>query len=193
VYRGGAAGEEFEFLEAGVGDPLLVLGGSDGPGLTLLAATRRVIALDLTAAGADAREQAAAAGAAAAALELGPVDLLAAAGGAEAALWRAAGAPGLVRSLVLESPAAPGPDLAAALPGIGVPALVVCGTRSGDAGADGPGVALQRLLPGAFLSFVYDAGRDIRGDRPEAFAALVSDFLTRQGRFLARDGAGGAP
>jgi hypothetical protein len=54
-------------------------------------------------------------------------------------------------------------------------------------------VAFQRLLPGAFLSFVYDAGREIRGDRPEAFAALVSDFLTRQGRFLAHDGAGGAP
>lgn len=29
-------------------------------------------------------------------------------------------------------------------------------------------MALQRLLPGAFLSFVDDAGRDIRGDRPRA-------------------------
>jgi pimeloyl-ACP methyl ester carboxylesterase len=192
AYRAGAAGGEFEFLEAGVGDPLLVLGGSGGPGLTLLAATRRVIALDLPAAG-HAREQAAAAGTAVAALGLGPVDLLADAAGAEAALWRAADAPELVRSLVLESPAAPGPELAAALPGVGVPALVLCGTRSGDAGPDGPGVAFQRLLPGAFLSFIYAAGRDIRGDRPEAFAALVSDFLTRQGRFLAHDGAGGAP
>jgi hypothetical protein len=40
---------------------------------------------------------------------------------------------------------------------------------------------------------VYDAGQDIRGDRPGAFAAVVSDFLTRHGRFLARDGAAAAP
>ncbi|HEY3978288.1 MAG TPA: hypothetical protein VGM79_13510 [Streptosporangiaceae bacterium] len=198
IDRAGPAGGEFEFLEAGAGDPLLVLGGSGGPALALLAATRRVIALDLPAAGRTAREQAAATGAAAAALELGPVDLLAAAAAAEAALWlaarwRAADAPGRVRSIVLESPAGPGPELAAALPGVRAPALVLCGTRSGDTGPDGPGVALQRLLPGAFLSFVYDAGPDIRGDRPGAFAALVSDFLTRQGRFLARDGAGSAP
>jgi pimeloyl-ACP methyl ester carboxylesterase len=188
TYRAGAAGEEFEFLEAGVGDPLLVLGGSGGPGLLLLAATRRVIAVDLPAAGGTAREQAAAAGAAAAALELGTVDLLAAADGAEAALWLAADAADLVRSVVLESPAVPDHELAAVLAGIRVPVLALCGTRGGDAGA---GVALQRLLPGAFLSFVYDAGRDIRGDRPEAFAGLVADFLTRQGRFLARAGAGG--
>ncbi|HMH92958.1 MAG TPA: hypothetical protein VK586_17960, partial [Streptosporangiaceae bacterium] len=112
VYRAGAAGREIEFLEAGVGDPLLVLGGSGGPALSLLAARRRVIVLDLAAAGlggATARDRAAAACAVADSLELGPCDLLAAAAGAEAALWRAADAPGRVRSLVLESPPGPGP------------------------------------------------------------------------------------
>jgi pimeloyl-ACP methyl ester carboxylesterase len=193
VYRAGVAGREIEFLEAGVGDPLLVLGGSAGPALSLLAARRRVIVLDLAAAGlagGTARERAAAAGAVLDRLELGPCDLLAAAAGAEAALWQAAGAPDRVRAIVLESPPEPGPVLAAALPGIGAPALVLCGTRA-DAGPAGPGVTCQALLPNAFLSYVYDAGHDIRGDRPDAFAAVVSDFLTRQGRFLARDGAGG--
>jgi len=191
VFRAGAAGRETEFLEAGVGDPLLVLGGSGGPALSQLAARRRVIALDL-AAGASARERAAAVGAVAGSLELGPCDVLAAGEEAEAALWLAAGAPDLVRAIVLESPPDPGPELAAALAGIFAPALLLCGTRD-DAGPAGPGVTCQQLLPNAFLSYVYDAGHDIRGDRPDAFAALVSDFLTRQGRFLARDGAAGAP
>jgi pimeloyl-ACP methyl ester carboxylesterase len=190
AYRAGAVGAEFEFLEAGVGDALVVLGGSGGPALSLLAARRRVIALDLPAVGESARGQSADVGALAAALELGPVDLLAAGPFAEAALWLAAEAPESVRSVVLESPLAPGRELAGVLPGVRVPVLVLCGTR-GDTGPDGPGVVLQGLLPGAHLSFVYDAGRDIRGDRPGAFAAVVSDFLTRQGRFLARDGADG--
>jgi pimeloyl-ACP methyl ester carboxylesterase len=191
VFRAGAAGRETEFLEAGVGDPLLVLGGSGGPALSQLAATRHVIALDL-AAGTSARERAAAIGAVAGSLELGPCDVLAAGEEAAAALWLAADAPDLVRAIVLESPPDPGPELAAALAGIFAPALLLCGTRD-DAGPAGPGVTCQQLLPNAFLSYVYDAGHDIRADRPDAFAALVSDFLTRQGRFLARDGAAGAP
>jgi pimeloyl-ACP methyl ester carboxylesterase len=196
-YRADAAGREIEFLEAGVGDPLLILGGSVGSALALalLATKRRVIAPDLAASGlggATAREQAAAAGAVADSLGLGPCDLLAAAAGAEAALWRAADAPDRVRSLILESPPGPGPELCAALPGIRAPALVLFGTRD-HAGPPAAGVTCHQLLPGAFLTFVYDAGPDIRGDRPEAFAAVVSDFLTRQGRFLARDGAERAP
>jgi pimeloyl-ACP methyl ester carboxylesterase len=195
VYRAGAAGREIEFLEAGVGDPLLVLGCSGRPALTRLATRRRVIALDLAAPGLDgatAREQAAFAGAVADSLGLGPYDLLAAGAGAEAALWRAGDAPDRVRSIVLESPPEPGPELCAALPGIRAPALVLGGTRD-DAGPPGLGVTCQQLLPNAFLCYLYDAGRDIRGDRPGAFAAVVSDFLTRQGRFLARGGAGGRP
>ena len=194
-YRADAAGREIEFLEAGVGDPLLVLGGSGGPALALLATKWRVIAPDLTAAGlagATAREQAAAAGAVADSLGLGPCDVLAAAAHTEAALWRAADAPARVRSIVLESPPHPGPELCAALPGIRAPALVLLGTRA-DAGPPAAGVTCHQLLPGAFLTFVYDAGHDVRGDRPGAFAAVVSDFLTRQGRFLARDGAERAP
>lgn len=194
-YRAGAAGRDIRFLQAGAGDPLLVLAGPGGLALSLLAARRRVIALDPAAAGlagSTARELAAAAGRVAASLELGPCDLLGAGAGAAAALWLAADAPDRVRALVLESPPAPGPDLAAVLPGIGAPALVLSGTRD-EAGPPGPGVAYQQLLPNAFLSYVYDAGPDIRGDRPDAFAAVVSDFLTRQGRFLARDGAGGQP
>jgi pimeloyl-ACP methyl ester carboxylesterase len=189
AHRAGVSGRDLEYLEAGAGDPLLVLGGSAGLALVELAETRRVIVPGLTSAGlagTGGRELAAAAGGVTASLGLGPCDLLGTGAGGAAALWLAAGAPDRVRALVLESPPDPEPELAAVLPGLLAPVLLLCGTRD----EPGPGVACQQLLPNAFLSYVYGAGPDIRGDRPGAFAAVAADFLARHGRFLARDGAG---
>jgi pimeloyl-ACP methyl ester carboxylesterase len=181
------SGREAGYLEGGAGGPLLVL-AADGPRLSgaleLLAARHRVIALGV--AELAPREAAARAAAVAAALGLGACDVLGTAAGALAALWLAADAPGGVRALVLESPPAPPGGLAGQLPGIGAPVLLLRGTR--DAATPDPGVAGQRLLPNAFLSYVYDAGPDLQGDRPEAFAAVASDFLSRQGAFLVRAG-----
>jgi pimeloyl-ACP methyl ester carboxylesterase len=42
----------------------------------------------------------------------------------------------------------------------------------------------RRLLRNSSLQLVYDAAHDIQGDRPEAFAATVGDFLRRGMRFL---------
>jgi pimeloyl-ACP methyl ester carboxylesterase len=111
VYRAGVAGRDIRFLEAGVGDPLLVLDGPGGPALSQLAAKRRVIALDPAAAGSaagTARELAAAAEDAAESLGLGPCNLLGTAAGALAALWLAADAPDRVRAArpFFSSPAA---------------------------------------------------------------------------------------
>jgi pimeloyl-ACP methyl ester carboxylesterase len=37
----------------------------------------------------------------------------------------------------------------------------------------------REIMPNCHLVFVYDAGHAIDGDRPEAFASIVSDFLER--------------
>ena len=42
----------------------------------------------------------------------------------------------------------------------------------------------KTLLPNCHLVFVYDAGHEIDTDRPEAFAAVVEDFLERHEAFL---------
>jgi pimeloyl-ACP methyl ester carboxylesterase len=74
-------------------------------------------------------------------------------------------------------------ELAGLIADVTVPALVLYGTRDGVF-PPGQGAIYQRLMPNAFFNYVYDAAHDIQGDRPEAFASLVSDFLTRQGGFL---------
>jgi len=62
------------------------------------------------------------------------------------------------------------------------------GTRDGIFPPE-QGATYQQLMPNAFLSYVFDAAHDIQGDRPEAFAAVVSDFLDRHGEFLVYDGS----
>lgn len=42
----------------------------------------------------------------------------------------------------------------------------------------------REIIPDCHIVFVYDAGHEIEGDRPEAFFALVDDFLERQGAFV---------
>jgi pimeloyl-ACP methyl ester carboxylesterase len=78
-------------------------------------------------------------------------------------------------------------ELAAVLPAVMAPCLILWGTRDGVFSPAG-GATYQRLLPNAFLSYVYDAAHDVQGDQPETFAAVVSDFLARHGAFLVTDG-----
>ena len=77
-------------------------------------------------------------------------------------------------------------ELARLLAGVAVPTLVLYGTRDGVF-PPVQGATYQRLMSNAFFSYVYDAAHDIQGDRPEAFAGIVSDFLTRQATFLVRE------
>jgi pimeloyl-ACP methyl ester carboxylesterase len=46
------------------------------------------------------------------------------------------------------------------------------------------GRAVRRALKNSSLQYVYDAAHDIQGDRPEAFADVVGDFLRRGMNFL---------
>lgn len=61
--------------------------------------------------------------------------------------------------------------------------LVLFGTEDGIIPAHN-GQTYRRHLANSVLLYVYDAGHDIMGDRPEAFIDAVADFLQRGMAFL---------
>jgi pimeloyl-ACP methyl ester carboxylesterase len=69
------------------------------------------------------------------------------------------------------------------LRGLGVPTLVLFGTRDGVIPAT-MGRIYKELIPNAHLVFVYDAGHALMVKRPEAFAEVVADFLERTDAFI---------
>ena len=52
------------------------------------------------------------------------------------------------------------------------------------------GPILKAAMSNAVLLYVYDAAHDIQGDRPEAFADVVGDFVRRGMNFLVNDADG---
>jgi pimeloyl-ACP methyl ester carboxylesterase len=97
------------------------------------------------------------------------------------ALWWALDRPESVVSLVLEAPTAlhgesPDEDLIARMPGCEVPVLVLFGHADPQAHR---GRAYRRLLPRCTYALVHGAGTDLRRDRPDRYARVVEDFLTR--------------
>jgi pimeloyl-ACP methyl ester carboxylesterase len=62
------------------------------------------------------------------------------------------------------------------------PVLALFGTRDPLAPVE-LGRFYKTLFPNAYCLMVYDAAHDIRGDRPEAFAEAVGDFLRRGAQF----------
>jgi pimeloyl-ACP methyl ester carboxylesterase len=75
------------------------------------------------------------------------------------------------------------PAFAARLEALPTRTLILFGT---DDGVINPinGRTLRRLMKNSTLQLVYDAAHDIQGDRPEAFAETVSDFLRRGMGFM---------
>jgi pimeloyl-ACP methyl ester carboxylesterase len=75
------------------------------------------------------------------------------------------------------------PAFAARLEALTTRTLILFGT---DDGIINPinGRILRRLMKNSTLQLVYDAAHDIQGDRPEAFADTVSDFLRRGMGFM---------
>jgi pimeloyl-ACP methyl ester carboxylesterase len=63
-----------------------------------------------------------------------------------------------------------------------VPTLVMFGTEDGVMSRD-QGRLYKEILPECVFVLVYDAAHDLKGDRPEAFAELVVDFVG-EGSFL---------
>ena len=73
--------------------------------------------------------------------------------------------------------------------GLEVPTLVMFGTEDRLTPPE-LGRHYPELLPHGHLVLVYDAAHALDADRPEAFAALVSDFLEHHGRFVVRRSSG---
>jgi pimeloyl-ACP methyl ester carboxylesterase len=80
-------------------------------------------------------------------------------------------------------------ELEAAMRELAVPTLVMFGTEDRLTPPQ-LGRHYPELLPNGHLVLVYDAAHAIDGDRPEAFAALVSDFLEHHGQFVVRRESG---
>lgn len=63
-----------------------------------------------------------------------------------------------------------------------IPVLALYGTRDRVTPPE-LGRFYKEHLVNAWFLMVYDFGHDIAGDRPEAFADVVGDFLARGARF----------
>jgi pimeloyl-ACP methyl ester carboxylesterase len=75
------------------------------------------------------------------------------------------------------------PDLEARMAELHVPVLVVFGTLDTVLPPE-MGRHYKEILPNCSLVFMYDAAHEADADRPEAFAALVDEFLERHEGFL---------
>lgn len=67
-----------------------------------------------------------------------------------------------------------------------VPTLVIFGTRDRLTPPE-LGRVYRERMPRCQFVLLYDAGHDAAAERPEAFASLVSDFLTRGEAFIVAD------
>jgi pimeloyl-ACP methyl ester carboxylesterase len=80
-----------------------------------------------------------------------------------------------------------GPDrddvLEERLPEIQVPVLVLHGTKDGVI-SPSEDRHYKELIPDCYVMLVYGAAHDLKGDRPEAYAQVVGDFLSYGPNFL---------
>jgi pimeloyl-ACP methyl ester carboxylesterase len=77
------------------------------------------------------------------------------------------------------------PRLEAAMRELNVPTLVLFGSEDRITPAE-YGRLYRELLPNCQFVIVYDAAHAIDGDRPEAFAAIVTDFVAHREQFVVR-------
>ena len=189
-----AGGFRIQYVEAGIGHPIIYLHEAGGlqlsPSRELLAQTFRVIALELPENGRSAsiEDLARNLNAAVAALGIERYSVMGTSFGSSVALWMAILRPESVEAIVLSAPAAPPREelfekLAAELP---QPVLVLFGTEDKVTPPEGPRL-YRELLQSCHIMFVYGAAQAIDADRPEAFASLVGDFLTRKEQFVVRE------
>lgn len=81
------------------------------------------------------------------------------------------------------------PQLEDAMRSLDVPTLVLFGTEDPLTPPE-LGRIYRELLPQCHFVIVYDAAHAIYGDRPEAFAAIITDFLERRAEFVVRHESG---
>jgi pimeloyl-ACP methyl ester carboxylesterase len=189
-----AGGFRIRYLAGGSGHPIVFLHGGDGlglsPALDVLTQRFRVIAFEIPENQSSAAVEDLARGmnAAVTALGIERYSLMGTSFGSQVALWMAILRPDAVEAIVLSAPAAPPRDesFAKGAAELTQPVLVLFGTV--DASAPPEGAHLyRRLLQNCHITLVYNAGHAIDVDRPEAFASLVGDFLTRKEQFVVRE------
>jgi pimeloyl-ACP methyl ester carboxylesterase len=203
-----ADGLRIRYLEAGQGNPVVVLPAADGltpsPLNNLLAPQFRVIALEIPGFGRSPvnrrsqsmRDLARTLAEAIAALGLEHYGLVSTAASAPLALWQAIDLPERVGPLVLISPVALLPDgwtapsgyardpeLERRLGDIQAATLVLFGTRDDVIPSETGRLYVERI-PNCYYVLVYDAGHVIEAERPEALSAAVHDFLEHRETFV---------
>jgi pimeloyl-ACP methyl ester carboxylesterase len=186
------------YLEAGQGNTVIVLPGSDGamPSALMnqLAQRFRVVAFELHGAvwSLPTHELARTVARAAAATHTDHYVLLSSRGSAPVALWQAIEEPQRIEAVVLIAPdgvfsqAAGGindPELERRLKEIQAPTLALFGTNDAIVTLETGRIYAERI-PNCYFVLVYDAGQAIETDRPEALLTAVRDFLERRENFV---------
>lgn len=165
----------------GKGEPLLCLGFADPAGSALLqqlSASRQIFATPAHSATAALQTPA-----------TGKFTVLARSSEIGAALALAAAHPDEIEALVLLAPSkAAFNENGDRLGEAKVQILVLAGTLDGESGE--AATAFKQKLPACHLVYVYDAGRDMDAERPEAVAKVTRDFLTRRDKFLVSNADG---
>ena len=175
------AGESgLPYWEAGSGETIVAIIDGERPPTrahALLAERRRIMVFAMTTDLGRPREAARRIGATVGALGVERFDLMGEGAGATTAMWLAAAPQTNIGSVVLAAPDGL-PD--EAFREMKRPVLLLSGTKDQSDAGD----RYRTLLPDCHFMFVYDAGRDICAERPEALAFIALEFFERRDLFL---------
>jgi pimeloyl-ACP methyl ester carboxylesterase len=203
-------GAQLRYLEAGHGEPVVVLAWSDDPSSmplsNLLADHFHVFIFDLSHLSPPSsneqsplpRDLARNLARAAAAAGLKRYALVSTSADVAIALWHLIDVPQLIDALVLISPTLvpsdqsdagndcfTDPELARRLGELQAPVLLLVGTEDQTIPQETGRMYVERI-PHCYYVLVYDAGRAIEAERPDALFAVVRDFLERRATFIVK-------
>ncbi len=204
-------GSQVRYLEAGHGDPVVILArGSDDPSSlplsNLLANHFHVFVFDISHLAPPSsneqpqlpRDLARNLVRATSAAGLKRYALVSTSADVAIALWQAIDVPHQIDALVLISPALvlsgesdagndlfTDPELARRLGELQAPTLLLVGTEDPAIPPETGRMYVERI-PHCYYILVYDAGRAIEAERPDALFAVVRDFLERRETFIVK-------
>jgi len=203
-------GSQVRYLEAGDGESVVVLARGDDPSSlplsNMLAEHFHVFVFDISHLAPSAssqlpilsRDLARTLARAAAAAGLKRYALVSTSADVAIALWQAIDVPQQIDALVLISPAFvlseqsdagndlfTDPELVGRLSELQAPVLLLVGTEDQAIPRETGRTYVERI-PHCYYVLVYDAGRAIEVERPDALFAVVRDFLERRETFIVK-------
>jgi 4,5:9,10-diseco-3-hydroxy-5,9,17-trioxoandrosta-1(10),2-diene-4-oate hydrolase len=199
-------GTQIRYLEAGQGNPVIVLDGSGALGqsrlYSLLARRFRVITFDIPGPGASLSPESTAMrnlahmlARAAIGIGLERYALVSIAAATPVALWQAIDAPERIEGMVLVSPTALSAladrtvtdsddhELESRLADVRVATLVLLGTEDRVVPPE-TGRTYAQGIPKCYYVLVYDAGHGLETERPDVLFETMRDFLERREGFV---------